>query len=206
MSKGRIFVFSAPSGGGKSTIIGQLRRSLDHLGYAVSHTSRPPRKNEEEGIDYYFVSRKTFEGMIREDAFVEWAPVYDDLYGTSRRTLEEQTSRGLDVVLDVDVQGARSIRRHFPESVLIYIVPPSLQILAERLRKRGTDSTEAVSRRLRAAAEEIRSCLEYDYVIVNNHLEEAVEEAKSIVLAARCRTARRERLVRRAFPEAFDEG
>ncbi|WP_035253223.1 guanylate kinase [Desulfatiglans anilini] len=203
MPPGQIFIFSAPSGGGKSTIIGELRKRVAGLGYAVSHTSRPPRKEEREGVHYYFVDRVTFERMIGQGAFVEWAPVYDALYGTSFMTLEEQTAKGLDVVMDVDVKGARSIRRRFPESVSIYIVPPSIATLAERLRSRGTDSESAVERRLRAAAGEIHHSLEYDYIIVNHLLEDAVKEAEAIILAARCRTARREMSVRRAFPESF---
>lgn len=203
MPQGQIFIFSGPSGGGKSTIIGELRKRVGGLGYAVSHTSRAPRKEEEEGVHYYFVDRETFERMIAQGGFVEWAPVYDALYGTSFMTLEEQTANGLDVVMDVDVQGARSIRRRFPESVSIYILPPSIAMLAERLRSRGTDSETAVERRLRAAVGEIHHCLDYDYIIVNQFLEDAVKEAEAVILAARCRTARREMIARRAFPESF---
>ncbi len=185
---GRLFVFSAPSGTGKSTIIKTLRNDLDALGYSVSHTSRKPRGNEKDGVDYHFVGRSGFEEMIKDDAFVEWAEVYDNLYGTSYSSLNEQMAQGLDVLLDLDPQGAKNIKRHFEDSVLIYVLPPSLKILEKRLKGRGTDDEQVVKMRMEKAVNDIKNSMWYDYIIINDDLEKAIKKAQSIVVAERCRT------------------
>jgi guanylate kinase len=187
---GEIYVISGPSGVGKSALITGLRGMLPDLGYSVSHTTREARGEEVKGIHYHFVDRDTFKRMIHNGEFVEWAEVYEDFYGTSFSSLQGQTGKDIDMVLDVDVQGARNLREHFKESVLIYVLPPSMEALERRLRERGTDDEEAIRRRIEKAAQEIRNCVWYDYLIFNADLEKAVEEAKSIVVSERCRRSR----------------
>ena len=187
---GEIYVISGPSGVGKSALITGLRGMLPDLGYSVSHTTREPRGEEVNGIHYHFVDRDTFKRMIHNGEFVEWAEVYKDFYGTSFFSLQGQTAKDIDMVLDVDVQGARNLREHFKESVLIYVLPPSMEVLERRLRERGTDDDEAIRKRIEKAAQEIRNCVWYDYLIFNGDLEKAVEEAKSIVVSERCRRSR----------------
>ena len=188
---GNLFVISAPSGAGKSTIIKALRERIEGLGYSISHTSRRPRSTEKDGVDYYFVDKETFGRMIDEGAFVEWAKVYSDLYGTSFSSLNDQIALGLDVLLDVDFQGAEKIKNHFKDSVLIYLLPPSLEVLEQRLRGRGTDDQSVIGARMEQAENDIKNCTWYDYLIINDHLEKAIEEARAIIISQRCRTARR---------------
>lgn len=187
---GSIFVLSGPSGSGKSTLIRHVRESFPALAYSVSHTSRKPRGAEINGVDYHFVSREIFTGMIQKGEFVEWAEVYKDYYGTSVSSLEGPTSQGLDVIMDVDIRGAENIKARFEESILVYVLPPSLEELAKRLKSRGTDSDETVRRRLEKAAGEIRNCRWYDYLIFNEDLMCAVDEMKSVIVAERCRRSR----------------
>ena len=183
---GQLFVISAPSGAGKSTIIKRLRERVSGLGYSVSHTSRPPRHNEKDGIDYHFVGSETFHKMIEEGAFVEWANVYGHLYGTSIQGLRAQTQGGVDVVLDIDHQGAKNIRSFFQDSILIYILPPSLETLEQRLRTRATDNSDVIDSRIKEAVADLKNCEWYDYLIVNDELEKAVTEAESVILSRRC--------------------
>lgn len=187
---GLLFVISAPSGGGKSTIASAVRQRVEGLGYSISHTTRKPRGHESDGVDYYFVDEKTFTKMIDQGAFVEWAEVYDNFYGTSASGLKDLTASGLDIVLDVDIQGGRNIKDHFPNSVLIFLIPPSLEVLELRLRKRGTDNETVIRARMETAADDIRNCGWYDYIIINDRLEKAIREAQSIIISERCRTER----------------
>jgi len=196
---GSVFVVSGPSGAGKSTLIRIVRESLSALAYSVSHTSRKPRGTEANGADYHFVKRESFERMIERGEFAEWAEVYKDYYGTSISSLEGPTSQGLDVIMDVDVQGASNIKARLKESFLVYVLPPSLGELEARLRNRGTDSEESVRNRLEKAVEEIRNCLWYDYLIFNDDLAEAAEHLKSVILAQRCRLPRQLPKMRRIF-------
>ncbi len=184
---GRIFVVSGPSGSGKSTLIREVRQKVPDLGYSISHTSRPPRGHEKNGVEYHFVSKENFQKMIDNGEFVEWAEVYQDLYGTSVSSLKSQITLGLDVIMDIDVQGARNIKDHFKDAILIYVLPPSLEILEKRLRERRTEGEEAIRTRLKKAAQEIKNCVSYDYLLFNDKLEQAVEELKSILIAERCR-------------------
>ena len=186
---GRLFVFSAPSGAGKNTIIDSLKVQLDAISYSVSHTSREPRGNEMDGVHYHFVAKDTFNRMIVDGAFVEWAEVYGNYYGTSFSSLEDQTSQGLDVLLDLDHQGATDIKKHYPDSVLIYVLPPSLEVLENRLRGRGADDEKVMAKRLNLAMDDMKKCVRYDYIIVNDDLEKAKEQAHAILLSERCRTA-----------------
>jgi guanylate kinase len=196
---GSIFVVSGPSGAGKSTIIRHVRGTVSALAYSISHTSRKPRGAEVNGVDYHFVSKATFMRMIEKGEFVEWAEVYADHYGTSVSSLEAPTSQGLDVIMDVDVRGAANIKARFKDSLLVYVLPPSVEELARRLRSRGTDSDEAVRARLDRAAGEIRNCLWYDYLIFNEELTHAVEEMKALIIGERCRRSRRLPKARKIF-------
>ena len=184
---GRLFVLSGPSGSGKSTLIREVRQKVPNLGYSISHTSRPPRGQEKNGVEYHFVSKENFQRMIDNGEFVEWAEVYHDLYGTSISSLKSQITIGLDVIMDIDVQGARNIKNHFKDAILIYVLPPSLEILEKRLRDRGTDDEEAIRTRLKKTAQEIKNCVSYDYLLFNDKLDQAVEELKAILIAERCR-------------------
>lgn len=197
--KGQLFVISAPSGAGKTTIVEALRRRYQDLAYSISHTTRLPRKGEMDGKDYHFVSRDVFEKMIEEGHFLEWAEVYGNLYGTSFSTLEEKLASGSDILLDLDTQGGKNIRSRFPNSVLIFLLPPSLEILENRLRKRATDSEEVIGRRMREAVCDIRNCTWYDYLIINDDLEAAIRETVAVILSERCRAGRRLPDVRRRF-------
>jgi guanylate kinase len=200
---GRLFVISAPSGAGKSTIIKALKERIEGLGYSISHTSRKPRGNENDGIDYHFLKKETFRSMIDAGAFVEWAQVYDDLYGTSFSSLDEQTASGLDVLLDLDTQGAKNIKKHFKNSVLIYVLPPSLDILEKRLMARGTDDETVIKSRMKKTSSEIKQCVWYDYIIVNDDLEKAIKEAQAIILSVRCRTDQQAPIVKKMFDVSF---
>jgi len=179
-----LFVISGPSGCGKSTLIKKARRSLGDLEFSVSHTTRAPRPSEKDGVDYYFVPEKTFERMVRDKRFVEWARVHGHLYGTSRAEVERK-GRRRDVVLDIDVQGARQVRSRLPEAVFVFIMPPVAGELRRRLRRRGEDSPEDVERRLRNARAEIRAYDEFDFVVVNDDLDRAAADLKAVIVASR---------------------
>lgn len=197
--RGRLFVISAPSGTGKSTVLRRVRNRVKDVGYSVSHTTRRPRPGEKEGKDYFFVDKVTFEEMIKERAFVEWAHVYEDLYGTSFSSLQGQMKSGLDVMLDLDTQGAGAIKAHFQDCLQIFLLPPSLEVLETRLRGRGTDEQEVIEVRLRKAVDEISRFTRYDYVVVNDDLERAVSDVQAIILSERCRVERREAVIKERF-------
>jgi guanylate kinase len=199
---GQLFIISAPSGGGKSTIVAALMERVGMLGYSISHTSRPPRGKEKNGIEYYFVGRDGFSEMIDEGLFLEWAEVYGDLYGTSKTSVEEKTSRGLDVILDVDSQGAKNIKKRFSDSILIYLLPPSMQALEKRLRDRGTEDNATMQKRLAKAEKEIADCLWYDHIIINDQLERAIDEVRAVILSERTKTSRIANMVTRLFGKA----
>lgn len=188
--KGLLIVISAPSGTGKTTLVHMLLKEFPDLEFSVSYTTRPPRPGEVDGKDYHFVDRKTFERMIEEGDFLEWAEVYGNLYGTSRTQVLRALNEGRDVILDIDTQGALQVKKNFPEAVLIFILPPSLKELERRLRNRGTDDEETIERRLKIAREEIRRAPLYDYIVVNDVLEVAYENLRSIIRAEKLRTER----------------
>jgi guanylate kinase len=184
--KGRILVISGPSGAGKSTLIKGVRGKVDNLGYSISHTTRNPRSGEINGVDYFFVDKPAFRKMVDNNAFVEWAQVYDDYYGTSYGTLDEKLNAGLDIILDIDIQGARNIKEKIDSCMFIFILPPSREALEKRLKKRATDNTEAIEKRTGQATIELTNCKWYDYLIINDDLEKATKELESIILADRC--------------------
>ncbi len=185
--RGSVFVISAPSGSGKSTLVKRLMSSLPGLAFSVSHTTRPKRKGEKQGRDYFFVSRKQFEKMIAAGEFIEWADVFGCWYGTSRKQIERAQEAGLDVLLDIDVQGHQQIRKRLPEAVSVFVMPPSFRELERRLRNRHADSPEVIERRLKTARQEISHWPEYDYLIVNDHLVPASRALSAVVQAARFR-------------------
>jgi len=186
-----LIVISAPSGGGKTTVTRALLAEDPSLGYSISTTTRPPRPGETEGRDYYFVAREEFQRRIAEDEFLEWAEVHGNLYGTRREPVERLLSSSRDVVLDVDIQGAMSLKRASPGAVLIFLVPPSVEALHERLDARGQDSDDVIARRLRAAGDEMSAAPRFDYLVVNDRLDAAVAAVRAVIAAERCRTSHR---------------
>src|SRR5512137_296641 len=181
-----LFVITGPSGCGKSTLIKKVRRSLGDLEFSVSHTTRERRSSESDGVDYHFVSERVFERMVREKRFLEHARVHGHLYGTSRAEVEAKSRRG-DILLDIDVQGARQVRARVPGATLIFIMPPVAAELRRRLVSRREDSPEAVARRLKNARAEVRAYAEFDFVVVNGDLDRAVADLKTVIRAARHR-------------------
>lgn len=198
--KGTLFVVSSPSGGGKTSLVKNLLETEDKIELSVSHTTRPPRPTEREGIDYHFVNADDFEAMCKANDFLEHATVFGNRYGTSRSAVTEQLELGTDVVLDIDWQGAEQIRSRMPDSVSIFIVPPSRAVLEQRLRGRRTDSPDVIEKRMRAATAEISHYHEFEYLLINDDFEQAAAELRLIVRACRLRTpvqkARHDALVR----------
>jgi len=192
-----VFIISAPSGSGKSTLVSHLMAGVPGLMFSISYTTRRPRGAEKDGESYHFVSRAEFEAMVKRGEFLEWAEVFgSDYYGTHRGILEEARARGRDLVLDIDVQGARQLVEKIPDAVTIFILPPSRQILEQRLRARGEDRDEVIERRLGDAAEEIRRYRDYHYVLINRELAESDAILSSIVRAERARRTRIEEQIR----------
>lgn len=182
-----VFIVSAPSGSGKSTLVNELFKMVGHLDFSISYTTRPPRGSEQNGKEYFFVLRDEFEAMIAANEFLEHAEVFGNYYGTARRFLREAEARGNDLLLDIDVQGARQIKERIPAAVSIFILPPDREKLEWRLRNRGLDSEAVIRRRLDTARREIENYEKYDYILVNNLLEQSADQLKDIVLAERLR-------------------
>ena len=184
-----IFIISAPSGSGKSTLVSRVRRSLPNLEFSISYTTRSPRGAEQDGREYFFVSRKEFEDMIRKGEFLEHADVFGNYYGTSRSFLSKAEQQGKDLLLDIDVQGAAQIKRMLPGAMSTFILPPNRAALEQRLRSRGQDSEEVIQKRLDAATREIENYDKYDYILVNDHLDDSVKALEAILLSERQRRA-----------------
>jgi guanylate kinase len=191
-----VFIISAPSGSGKSTLVARLLRDVPHLKFSVSYTTRAPRGQEQGGQNYHFISRAEFEERLARDEFLEHAEVFGNYYGTHRSVLDQAVAEGRDLVLDIDVQGAAQLKRRLPEAVTIFVLAPSRQILEQRLRARGEDADAVIERRLRDAAQEIRNYCLYDYVVINNDLEESAATLAAVVRAERVRRTRIEDQIR----------
>jgi len=201
-----VFIISTPSGSGKSTLVHRLLESVDGLLFSISYTTREPRGAEADGHDYVFISREEFELRLKHNEFLEWATVFGNYYGTHQNNYERAVAEGRDLLLDIDVKGARQLKERLPGAISVFILPPSRQILEERLRSRSgseerlrarsEDAENVIQRRLREAAEEIRNYDQYDYVLVNRDVEESSATLRSIVLAERARRTRMEEAVR----------
>ncbi|EON91056.1 guanylate kinase [Marinobacter lipolyticus SM19] len=187
VEQGTLYVISAPSGAGKTSLVAEMLRSDEKLGVSVSHTTRPMREGEQDGVNYHFVSRDTFEAMIGRGDFLEHADVFGNYYGTSQVWVRETLAKGREVILEIDWQGAEQVRRLIPECVGIFIVPPSPEVLRARLTGRGTDAPEVVERRLQEAADECSHAVEFDYLVVNDDFGVALDDLLAIVRGQRLR-------------------
>ena len=185
-----VYIISAPSGSGKSTLVNELLKSVSDLEFSISYTTRAPRGSETNGRQYYFVSRPEFEQMIRDDQFLEYAEVFGNYYGTARRFLREAEQNGRDLLLDIDVQGAAQIQRKLPNATSIFILPPNRKVLEERLRKRSEDSDEVIQSRLVAASREIENYDRYNFILINDHLEDSIDLLQAIVRSERLQRAK----------------
>jgi guanylate kinase len=186
--EGLVFVVSAPSGAGKTTLCKAITESLKNLRHSISYTTRHPRPGEKDGREYFFVTEKKFRSMVQAGDFAEWAEVHSHLYGTSRQALDQMVSNGIDVILDIDTQGAKQIKKTYAKAMFLFILPPSFAVLEERLRNRRSDNGEEIKKRMRRAHEEIKEYAMYDYIIVNRDFDRALDELRSIIVAERCRT------------------
>ena len=187
-----LIVVSSPSGGGKGTLIDRVLQTVPGVSYSVSYTTRPPRAKEQDGREYFFVSTAAFKEMIKRGEFLEWADVYGHLYGTSHKQVEQERAAGRDIILEIDVQGADSVRGLIDDAVTVFILPPSFELLQNRLVKRGTDSAEDLARRLRGAPDEVKQYTKFQYVILNDDINRASAQLASVIYAERARRERQE--------------
>jgi guanylate kinase len=178
---GRIFIISAPSGAGKTTLCNEILKKFPDMRYSISHTTRKPRTGELDGVDYFFITAAEFKHNIEKKTWAEWAQVHDHFYGTSAQFIDRQLSEGKDILLDIDVNGARQILGRYPDSVTIFIMPPTFETLAQRLRSRGTDSDDIIDKRLKNAKTEIAQKNFYKYIVINDSLPEAIEMLSAII-------------------------
>lgn len=185
MIHGKLYIISAPSGAGKTSLVKQLLRQVPQVAVSVSHTTRPKRPGESHGVDYFFVSVAEFQAMLEQQAFLEHAQVYDNYYGTAEQTVTDQLRNGFDVILEIDWQGAEQVKSLFPDSVSIFILPPSIDVLRQRLRSRGQDDEATIERRMRDAVAEISHYPQYDYLVVNDGFDQALMELSGIFIANR---------------------
>jgi guanylate kinase len=185
--RGNLIILSGPSAVGKGTILSQLMDNYDDINYSVSATTREARSGEENGTDYYFMSEKNFKSLVEDDQFLEWAQVHDNYYGTPKKYVEETLNQGEDVILEIDIQGAAQIKSKYPEGIFIFLLPPSLEELKDRIYQRGTETEEAIKTRLKNAEKEMSKVKDYDYAIVNDQIKTAVNKVKSVIIAERCK-------------------
>lgn len=193
--KGNLIIITSPSGGGKGTLIKEILRTVPHIGYSVSYTTRVARPGEEHGRDYFFVPAEEFERLKNDGEFLEWAAVHDNFYATSRKQVENITNAGRDVILEIDVQGAKLVLEKMPASVSIFIMPPSFEVLRARLTARATETHADISLRLRNSLAEVQEYEHFEYVVINEELERAISDLRSIILAERHRKDRQTDLI-----------
>jgi guanylate kinase len=205
MAEGELYIVSAPSGAGKTTLCREVCQRLEGIVYSVSFTTRPPRRDESHGRDYFFVDDRRFMEMVNHGEFLEWARIHQFRYGTSKKWVQEQIASGQDVILDIDIQGAAMIGDIHTPVHRIFVLPPSWQVLKDRLFARGTESPEQMEARLRAAKEEVRHWEKYDYVILNDRLEQAVVDFDGLIRAQRCKTSRRKQWIAQ-WMDGMDRG
>lgn len=187
MKTGTLFIISAPSGAGKTSLVADILMLVDNIQASISHTTRPCRPGEVNGVNYHFVDVDTFSSMIAEHVFLEHANVFGNYYGTSKQWVKETLATGTDVILEIDWQGAEQARKQFSDSCSIFILPPSIEALEQRLKTRGQDNNDVIARRIAAAQEEMHHCVDADYVVVNDVFEEARDQLENIIYAQRCR-------------------
>lgn len=195
MSKGTLFIISAPSGAGKTSLVKRLTEELDGLTVSISHTTRRQRPGEVHELDYFFISQEDFKAMMDNQAFLENAKVFDNHYGTAKQTVEKSLEKGNDVILEIDWQGAQQVRNRLEGSLSIFILPPSIEILEQRLKNRGQDSEETIARRMQDAVTEMSHYHEYDYLVVNDDFDETFYQLKSIIVASRMKTSRQSNIL-----------
>ncbi len=193
-----VFIISAPSGSGKSTLVDKVRQIVPGLEFSISYTTREPRGNEQNGREYFFISREDFQKMVDQDEFLEYANVFGNYYGTARSFLQKAGDKGKDLLLDIDVQGAEQIKKKLPEAISIFILPPDRRTLETRLRHRSLDAEPVIQRRLVTASREIENYGKYDYILINDRLEESVEKLKAILLAERLKSPEIQKSARNA--------
>ena len=193
--RGQLIVLSGPSGVGKSTVIAELFSQRSNIYFSVSYTTRQPRVGEQDGVNYNFVSREEFEGMIQRDELLEYAEYVNNYYGTSLKVIQEKLDAGIDVLLDIEVQGAAKVRARCPDALFIFIIPPSFEELSRRLHRRNTDSEDVIAGRLAKARQEFREIPKYDYLVINDKVANAVHEIEAILTAAECRVDCRSRML-----------
>ncbi|MCK8818217.1 guanylate kinase [Natroniella sulfidigena] len=185
--RGNLIVLSGPSAVGKGTVLSFLLEEYDDICYSVSATTREPREGEEDGIDYFFMSTKKFKSLIKKNEFIEWAKVHNNYYGTPKKYVEETLASGRDVILEIDIQGAKQVKDSFAEGIFVFLAPPSLDELESRIYGRGTESEKAIETRLENASKELKQVEEYDYLIINDQVEKAVKKLKAIIVAEKCK-------------------
>jgi guanylate kinase len=188
--EGLLYIISAPSGAGKTSLCREVVKFFPNLHHSVSYTTRLPRPGEKDGEDYHFVSKEKFHEMINDRRFVEWAEIHGNRYGTTIDSLKEYRHKGIDIILDIDGQGGKQLKNEYPDGIYVFILPPSLKDLEERLRSRSTDSNEDIEKRLKSAKEELQYIYHYDYIVVNDNFNEAVSTLKSIIIAEKFRRER----------------
>lgn len=195
MATGTLYIVSAPSGAGKTSLVRQLRAEMDDLTVSISHTTRAMRAGESHGVDYFFVDTAQFQAMIAGQAFLEHAQVFDNYYGTAQQTVEDNLARGLDVILEIDWQGAQQVRSMLPGSQSIFILPPSIDVLRQRLQNRGQDGDDIIERRMRDAVTEMSHYPEFDYLVVNDDFDLALAQLKSIITSNRLQQSRQQQVL-----------